>query len=133
MEGNAKDFWESVEEYPDFNRISTPGKTLTLGQLYEILDRTKEAGIVGEVAGALMAREEGVAGLAYRVALGGKLDGEARDHLEGQSRDMRQVEIDKLTKLYVELGLASGPHHAAELIKDIEAQAVAQVPDLPHL
>lgn len=131
MDDSDKHTSESVEEYPDFHRINTPGRALTLGRLYEILEREGNAAALGDTAADLILRETLVASTAYRAALGRKLGGAARDFLEGESRKYRQKETDSLSKIYIELGLASGPHQAAEIVRDIEAQAAAQVPDLP--
>ncbi len=120
------------EEYPDFNRIATAGKTLTLGRLYDILEAKGDSGILGAMAQELMVQEAEVANNAYRTARGIRLGGEAKEFIEDENRRFPpKKDVDKLIKLYIFYGLASGPHQATEMVREIESQAVAQVPDLP--
>jgi hypothetical protein len=119
---NRPDEPPELPEFPDMKRIDTPGRALTLGQLYDFWDEREELGEIGPTAQRLMAAEENVAVYAYQQALYGHDEETAQ-----KRRHWKQKAIDDLAELYIELGLAT-KHQAAEIIRRIEAQAVAQVP-----
>src|SRR5262249_55887179 len=122
---------QPLEECPNFDAITTPGKNLTVGQLFDIVSRQDtEFDDMGDIANKLMIYEQSVASNAYLAALAPRLDAEGRQFYEKIVANNRQKDKDALIKLYVDLGIA-GPHQAAEFIRDIESQAVAQVPNLP--
>jgi hypothetical protein len=102
----------------DFKRLATPGKGLTLGRLYELYGRIAE---IKEVAGTILALESLVADTTYQWARG----------REKPTRFVKEHEEDitNLKNLYIETGLAAGPHHAEQLIREIENQARAQARD----
>jgi hypothetical protein len=122
---------QPIEEAPNHDAITTPGKNLTLGQLCAMLDRKGiDFDDIGDVAKKLIIYEESVASNAYLAALAPRLHAVDRQFYEEIVANNRQKDKDALIRLYVDLGLA-GPHQAAEFIRDIESQAVAQVPNLP--
>jgi hypothetical protein len=102
----------------DFKRLATPGQGLTLGRLYEVYRRIDK---IQEVVSAIISFEYRIADTAYRWARG----------QEQPTRFVKeqQEDIKDLTNLYIETGLASGPQHAAQLIRDMEKRARAQARD----
>ena len=125
MTNHNKESQQELPEFPDTSRITSPARKMTLGHLYALLDRSlpTEGPEFGDVVVKLMNRESEIASYAYQAAAGFYLD--ADDHKDWQKCK------DDLTALYIDLGLAAGPHQMAEIIRDIEAQAVAQVPNPP--
>jgi hypothetical protein len=107
---------------PDCSRLATPARRLTLGRLYETC-----GGSYAEIAAAvqtMLILEDRVATLHYRWAV------DLEDKTEAiLKRHKKDVEI--LKHWYLKTGLASGPHEADEMIRDVAAQGRRQAPDLP--
>jgi len=122
MSNHDRESRQELPEYPDHSRITSPAREMTLGHLYNLLDRQLLGADFGSIAHTLMSCESEIASYAYQAAAG--------FHLEADDHKFRQKCKDDLTRLYIDLGLA-GPHQAAEIIRDIEAQAIAQVPNPP--
>lgn len=122
MSNHDKESRQELPEFPDHSRITSPARKMTLGHLYDLLDRQLLGAEFGEIAHKLMNYESEIASYAYQAAAGFHLG--ADDH-----KDWKKSK-DDLTRLYIDLGLA-GPHQAAEIIRDIEVQAAAQVPNPP--
>ena len=99
----------------DFNRVVTPGKGLTLGRLDELYGKIAK---IQEVVSAIITFEHRIADTAYRWARGQE---KPTRFVKEQEEDIRD-----LSNLYIETGLAAGPHHAEQIIRDIENQARAQ-------
>jgi hypothetical protein len=115
--------FDSISKYPDFSRIATPGKSLIVGRIYERLDDLGRSSQLGEVVQELIVSEETVAILAYQAAAGVTLD------TAGEME--RRFHVDRLERMYQDLGLASGPKAARELIRLTESAAVSQILKLP--
>lgn len=111
----------------DFRSIRFPSDTLTLGalrtldpELFDIGGRIEEdrydrvVTMMENKLVSLMCCEREVAHSAYAKAAGlPVLDEFGADY------------APDLEKHFIEFGLASGPHHARQLIRDIESQAAA--------
>ena len=112
----------------DFGTIAFPSDRLSIGELRKLhadlfdkgLNRGKTAqpqfflapGAELENLGNMLYCEREVAAHAYAKALGIK-------EPESKIADV----VDELAMHYIRHGLASGTHHAAEFVRDIESQA----------
>jgi hypothetical protein len=111
--------------FPDVYHLTTPARALTLGQLTENLERSGNHGVLGHYARKLIELEETVAYHAYWKAAG------ISDEESQCSDAERKRVIDDLTQTYIEVKLATGPKHAAEIIRNIQSQGAALAVNLP--
>jgi hypothetical protein len=120
----------------DFSQISFPSDKLTIAALrkaypnsFDLPARMPSSkyeepteygrGSLEQTLGGVIDAERLVASLAFKESLGLALT-------ESEALRPREVIHDSLTSEYITLGLASGEHHANQLVRDIETQATSQ-------
>ncbi len=122
----------------DLTKIAFPSDSLTVKKLREVLPRyfdNPSRGPFVEANGeweAMLSFERWIAELAFDAARGETIS--QFDAMRGltlsQSIQRRRNELESykedLQELYVKYGLASGPHHVEQLVRDIETQAQNQ-------
>ena len=120
-----------MEESPqiDLTKIAFPSDRLTIGTLRKhhpaeldsdnAPDFEKRSHSLRAELGDMLFVERSIAQDAFNSALG------RRDMVLGRGQD-RQDCLDQVAGIYTRYGIASGQHHAEQLFRDIESQAVAQ-------
>jgi hypothetical protein len=110
---------------PDLARLLTPARRLTLGRLYELFgSRDDSYPVIAAAAQTMLLLEDRIATIPYHWAIG--LADKTPEALKEHKGDR-----ELLTQWYLRTRLATGPHQAEELIRDIVDQALRQVPDRP--
>jgi hypothetical protein len=116
----------------DFTQLKFPSDSLTVATLRKVYPhsfdlssrtggshRTYGRGSLNDTLGGVIDTERLVASLAFKQAL-------RLAPNEAETQDPQETLRDLLASDYVTLGLATGQHHAEQLVRDIEGQATTQ-------
>ncbi|HLN26909.1 MAG TPA: hypothetical protein VK395_04145 [Gemmataceae bacterium] len=114
----------------DWDTVALPSDCVTLGQLrHAIGGNHKDLGVFVH---NLTLTEQEVARFALSEALRAPFDQDAAL----VPRVLKEESAKELASLYQEAGLATGPQHASQLIRDLESWAATEarkhVPDKPR-
>jgi hypothetical protein len=114
-----------AEPHIDFARIAFPSDRLSIGAIRRAFPKTLDgpqprgAGrSLDNILSGLIDVERQLAEDAFSAAVGRRRRWAGARH--------RGNAVAELSSEYVLFGLAEGPHHARELIRGVEAQAIAQ-------
>jgi hypothetical protein len=107
---------------PDYSRLRTPARTLTLGRLHKMCDGNYAR--ISDAVQTMLLLEDRIATINYCWAA--DLEQETPAILKRHKAD-----IECLAQWYLITGLAAGHHQAEELIREIAAQGREQAPKLP--
>lgn len=105
----------------ELDRLATPGRGLTLGQLREVYGANTLK--IEQVVGAIITLEDTIVDTVVRWAIGQE---RATRFAKEQEKDAKD-----LAKLYIEAGLATGLHQAEQLVRDLETRARRVAPPSP--
>ena len=120
-----------MEDSPqiDFTKIAFPSDSLTIGTLRKLHpadldsqskpDFTERSHSLGAELTDMLWVEREIAEAAFNRALGRPTEGDRT------GQDWQDC-LDQVAGIYTRYGIASGQHHAEQLFRDIETQAVAQ-------
>lgn len=115
----------------DLTRIEFPSDGMTIKDIRRIwpvavdtgenvdLFSRPVGGRAGEILFSMLTMERDLAKATYGLELGRKPDISYADN------DVKLL-VEDLSEIYIRVGLGSGPHHAGQLIRSIESQAVSQ-------
>lgn len=112
------------EPHVDLTKIAFPSDRLTIKHLRNLYPKEFDEGRAtnfcrrpAEELNAMLSYERGVATEAFETTMG---------RASPQSQNEYAQDREDVAEFLVQYGLASGPHQAEQMIRDIESQAVAQ-------
>jgi hypothetical protein len=115
----------------DFTKMDFPSDGLTIGTLRRVhpeqVDTGEDinlfskdyGGSAGDMVTGMLGAERDLAAAAFNRALG-------KPAPAPLDKDMLEGFAEAMTQDYIRYGIASGPHHAEQLIRGIESQAAEQ-------